>query len=221
MKKYLILALLSTTLLMAEETEIVPVGTRSLSSQERVAHQQERLERDVSAKKLGAPRGVAIEYSSHNGAYHHPVMIQPLGDLITLEDGSSWIVNYPDRSRTLNWLTSDVIKIIPNRAWFSSYYFIITNITTSESVEVNLAQRPAYNGIYTYWIVALDYYNHQVCLSDGSVWNMASFDHNVLNKWLPSDTVIIGHNTGFFTASRPNILINCETETYAEGRCTY
>ena len=227
------LAMMSASLLMAEEIENTveiqqevvcerePVGTRPISHQERMNHQAKRASRDDEAKAnpASAVRALKIEYSSHMGAFHHPAMITPLGDMVELEDGSRWLVNFSDRFKTYNWLTSDTLKITPNHTWFSSYYFRITNLNTNESIEVNLFERPFYNGIFTYWIIAIDYFTQQICLNDGSVWDLSSFDYDVYKKWILNDTIILGHNDGFFSSSRPNILINCDTETYVEARC--
>lgn len=219
MKKFLSLAVLCFATAIADEAtpERLPVGIREVPIKERMEIQQQRFERaqQASTKMM---KGMSIEYTSHTGAFHHPIFITPLGDTIELEDGSIWAVHPNDRFKTYNWLTSDAIKITPNHAWFSSYTFRITNLNTSESVEVNLFMRPIYNGVYTHWIVAIDYIHNQLCLEDGSVWDLSGFDYMVFKNWILNDTLIIGTNDTLFS-SRPNILINCDTNSYIEARC--
>lgn len=221
MKKLLLLALVSTSLISAEETERAPVGTRPTPMNEKFEHQAARSEREKLAAKYqaGPAKSLSVTYSSHMGAFHNPVMITPLGDLIETEDGARWVVYPNDRFKTYNWLTSDSLKITPNRAWFTTYAYRITNINTSESIQVNLVDRPIYNGVYTYYIIGIDYTQQQICLNDGSIWNLSGYDYNMFKSWIINDTVILGHNDGWFSSSRPNILINCDTETYVDGRC--
>lgn len=220
MTRFLLLALVGMSSLFA--TEERPSGpTRPMTLEEREEIQALRMKEAAEEKSAAKAqtRGLKVEYSSHMGAFHHPVHIEPLGDCVYFEDGSIWVVNYSDRFRTYNWLTSDTLKIFPNTSFWSSYYYVIKNLNTNEEIEVNLYARPIYNGAYTYWIVAIDYYNQQLCLNDGSIWDLSAFDYSVYNKWLINDTVILGHNSSFFNYSYPNIIINCETDSYAQGRC--
>lgn len=222
MNKYFLIALTAVFALHASDVPETSIGSRAIEHDEYVEIQAQRAIREAEAKKQPSAsmmRSLKVEYSSHMGAFHHPMMITPLGDLLELEDGSRWIVSLSDRFKTYNWLTSDTLKITPNHTWFSSYYYRVTNLNTNESIEVNLFERPIYNGMFTYWIVAIDYFGSQICLNDGSIWDVSSFDYDILKKWIINDTVILGHNDGFFSYTRPNILINCDTVTYVEARC--
>lgn len=163
----------------------------------------------------------ATYYTSHEGAFHRPIGVSLLGDAVELEDGSIWAVNSSDRYKTLDWLTSDIILIVPNHDWFSVYNYRLINANTGANIKVNLSLGPIYNGIFTHWILAIDYYHREICLEDGSVWKMSSLDSSVMNKWLPNDTVIIGINDGWFSGSNPNILINVNMNNYAIGDCIY
>jgi hypothetical protein len=140
---------------------------------------------------------------------------------IELEDGSFWLVSPGDASKSLSWYGSDLLVITVNQSWFSSYKYKITNQSTGQSVSANLNLGPKYNGIYTRWISAIDYYYSVVYLNDGSVWDMSAFDSGIVNKWMPNDTVIIGVNDSFFSSSNPNILINVNMSNYAAGRASY
>ncbi len=217
-----------------ESNERVPVGVREMHPKERQLIEEKRAERERSGKqdekiedamklglevKKGMNSSVTVDYTSHMGAYHHPMIITPLGDAVELEDGSIWSVSYSDRNKTYNWLTSDTLKITPNKSWFSSYKYRFTNLNTNESIEVNLIERPIYNGVYTHWIVQIDSLHDQLCLEDGSVWSLSGFDYSIYRKWIINDTVIIGHNDGFLSSTRPNILINCDTNDHVDARC--
>lgn len=175
----------------------------------------------LSAKMT--PKGInaTTYYTTHEGAFHHPYSVSLLGDTVELEDGSIWAVCSSDRYKTLDWMTGDLIIITPNDSWFSSYDYKLVNLNTGAKVKVNLALGPIYNGIYTHWIIAIDYYHGEICLEDGSVWKMSSLDSSVVSKWLPNDTIIIGINDGWFSGSNPNLLINVNVNNYAIGKCIY
>jgi hypothetical protein len=160
-------------------------------------------------------------YTSHEGAFHRPIAVSLLGDAVELEDGSIWAVCSSDRYKTLDWMTGDSIIILPNHDWFSVYDYRLVNLNTGANIKVNLSLGPIYNGIYTHWILAIDYYHREICLEDGSVWKMSSLDSSIVNQWLPNDTVIIGINDGWFSGSNPNLLINVNMNNYAIGKCIY
>jgi hypothetical protein len=157
-------------------------------------------------------------YTSHKGAFHRPIAVTPLGDEVTLEDGSVWKIKYDHRYKTLDWLAGDNILVLPNHAWFSSYYYRLVNQNTGADVETNLFLGPIYNGVYTHWIVAIDYFNNEICLEDGSTWKIAGGDYGRLKKWLVNDTIIIGINDSWFS-SKPNILINVNMLNFVCGIC--
>jgi len=161
----------------------------------------------------------AVYTTSHIGAFHRPTAVTALGDTVEIEDGSIWSVSSSDRYKTLDWLAGDTIIITPNHSWFSSYDFRLINQNTGASVPVVLSLGPVYNGIYTHWITAIDYNANQLCLEDGSVWSISGLDDSVSNKWVINDTVIIGINDGWWSGSRPNILINVNMVNYVRCKC--
>ena len=131
------------------------------------------------------------------------------------------IVHPDDRYKTLNWYTSDIILLVPNFEWFSSYKFCLKNLNTDVTVKVNMHPDfgPLYYGLYTHWILSINYAYREICLEDGSLWKVSGLDDAIFFKWLPQDTLIIGTNTGFFSGTNPNILINVPMYNYVEGRC--
>ncbi|CRX39269.1 cell envelope integrity protein TolA [Estrella lausannensis] len=228
-----------------QEAEHVEVGNRSLSHAEWVKGQEAK-EKIATARKNRAegkegvekrslesvePSEEAVEdvtnaeiiakptyYTSHQGAMHRPIAVTVLGDIVTLEDGSEWIVKYSHRYKTLDWLASDSILVLPNHAWFSSYYFRLVNQMTGADIEVNLLKGPIYNGVYTHWIIAIDYLNCELCLEDGSIWRISSGDYSTMKKWLVNDTIILGINDSWLS-SKPNILLNVNMLNYVSGIC--
>lgn len=159
--------------------------------------------------------------TTHQGCFHSPIAISFLGDTLELEDGSIWGVYSGDRYKTLDWFSGDTLIIIANNDWFSSYDYKIVNLNTGAKIKVNLSLGPIYNGFYTHWIIAIDYFRNEIVLEDGSFWKMSSLDDSVFQKWLPNDTIIIGINDGWFSSSNPNMLINVNTNNHAIGKCIY
>jgi hypothetical protein len=216
------------------EEKHIPVGERALSHADQVKLMEERakmmeemqeeevLPETANVKAIASKSVKSATYvTTHEGAFHFPVSVSYFGDTVQLEDGSIWTVNASDSYQTLNWLTSDIIIIVPNQSLFSSYQYRLINVNTGANVKVNLYLGPIYNGAYTHWIVAIDYVYREIYLDDGSIWKMSSLDQYTLNKWLPNDTVIIGINDGFYSLSNPNILINVNMNNYSIGTCLY
>jgi hypothetical protein len=208
------LAMMAKDAAPEENVEHVKVGDREVAHTDFVEHQEKRAlkveEEELLPKKTF--------FTSHQGAFHRAIGVTFFGDQVTLEDGSVWTVSSWDRWKTLNWLTSDIILVMQNKWLFSNYKFMLVNQNTGNEVEVNMTLGPIYSGVFTHWIVAIDYFNCQVILEDGSVWNMDLFDSLMINKWMVNDTVIIGVNEERCLV-HPNILINVNVLNYASGIC--
>lgn len=229
-----------------EQKEHIQVGIRSMSHAERVKTKEARIElfekvkkgeedlqltdeeqaeltkgpeQEDSESKTAKNLSKSTYLTTHKGAFHNPISVSLLGDAVELEDGSIWSVCSSDRYKTLDWMTGDLIVITLNHGLFSSYDYHLSNLNTGAKIRVNLALGPIYNGVYTHWIIAIDYVWKEICLEDGSVWKISSLDGSVLNKWLPNDTVIMGINDGWFSGSNPNMLINVNMNNIVIGRC--
>ena len=219
------------------EEQIIP-GSRPLEQSEWAQIQQERanegewtVEETVglsSDKRLPVTVAPELEaavltstvfFTSHNGAYHNPVSVTALGGVVQLEDGSIWSVADGDHYKTLNWYTNDLIVLTVNHEWFSTELFRMSNQNTGVSVRCNMVLGPIYHGLYTHWIVGINYYTQEIYLEDGSIWQMSGFDTSIFNKWLLNDTVVIGVNDGYLSSTKPNILINVNTLTSARAIC--
>lgn len=159
----------------------------------------------------------ALYYTSHPGAYHFPVL---LGDVVELEDGSKWTVNPSQSLLTLTWYSTDVILIMPNHSWTSSYEYALVNQRTGDYVEatITLFLHPLYHSVYNHRIVAIDDHLQWIWLEDGSIWSVLWVDYST--AWQINDTVIIGHNDGLWSSSKPNILINANLKHYVRATCT-
>lgn len=216
----------------SEHQEPRQAGTRAMDQAEWMKIQEERAaeeQKQPSKEKFVAKRGAlaspqastGINFTSHTGAFHSPLAISIFGDSIELEDGSVWSVSPSDGYKALNWLTSDLLVITPNHDWFSSHLFKMTNQATGISVKCNLSLMPVYNGLYTHWIRAINYYTQEIALEDGSIWQVSGLDSSTFSQWLLNDTVIIGVNDGFLSGSKENILINAETLGYVRAHCVF
>jgi hypothetical protein len=217
-----------------EETDHIEPGIRALSHAERVRIQEERAneEKDTEEEKQGeeseeskdalqtaSVTKAGIYFTTHPGAFYSPAAISVFGDSVELNDGSLWSIASGDTYKVLNWLSSDAVVLTPNHDWFSSYMFRMTNQDTGVSVKCNMVLGPVYNGIYTHWIIAIDYVSNEIYLDDGTRWSVTGWDSSTFNKWLPNDTVMIGINDGSRSGSHPNILINVNTLTYVRSIC--
>ncbi|MEI8124914.1 MAG: hypothetical protein WCG42_04095 [Parachlamydiaceae bacterium] len=216
-----------THVIVGERAE--PTEQRNLRLEKRAATvaQEKKKAKKSASKKVQVPRALAsqsIYYTTHSAAYSSPVSVSFIGDSVELLDGSIWSVNPVDAYKVIGWFPSDIVVITPNHSWFSSYYYRLNNQNTGESVAVNLYLgpiAPSYNGAYTHWITAVDYYRNTVYLEDGSVWHMSTFDRDVVNQWVMNDIVIVGVNDGFASSYNPNILINVNMLNYAAGAVGY
>lgn len=160
-----------------------------------------------------------VFYTTHNGAYHNPVSVTALGGVVHLEDGSVWSIADGDHYKTLNWYTNDLLVLTPNHDWFTTEMFRMSNQNTGVSVRCNMVLGPIYHGLYTHWIVGINYYTQEIYLEDGSIWQVTGFDSSIFSKWLLNDTIVIGVNDGYLSTTKPNILIDVNTLTFVRATC--
>lgn len=156
------------------------------------------------------------------------------GSSIELEDGSGWKIYSGDLYLTKNWLTTanslipDTIVIEPNQNWptYSNFRYLLTNQQTAKTIRTNLHLAPLFHSAYrryihtyTIFVDVFGYQYVQLCLNDGSIWNMLTNDHPITSLWQVHDTVIMGCNNGPYSAIAPNILININTNNWAASAC--
>lgn len=162
------------------------------------------------------PRSHSIS-TTHDGAYHSPFVVSHNGENIELEDGSIWSIDPSHHHRTKDWISADLVVIMPNSSWFSLNNHKLINLSTGVEARADLVVPPTFNGLHTYWIRAIDPIERKIRLNDGSSWQVTRWDDAVIKDWLINDTVIIGVNDGWFTG-QPNILINVDTSSHARGK---
>lgn len=203
-----------------EQDEVEPSASMLMASASIRAQMPANTDSESSVTKKDL-LSKSLLYTSHPGAFYSPYVVSLFGDTVEFHDGSVWSICFDDRTLTYNWLITDDIVVTPNDEWFSLYAYRLTNQQTGVAVRANLYLGPIYRGIFSYWIVAIDYINGQVCLQDGSIWSMSPIDLNIIRKWMVGDTVIIGVNNNAFASIRPNILINVNTNNYGIGNCLF
>jgi hypothetical protein len=211
-------------LLEASEGSVEEDTSTAQPTEEMLAISKTLRENDLKPMAKSFPKDILSKTTyttSHPGALHYPASVSYFGATVTLGDGSMWNIYSGDRYLTLNWYISDLVLILPNHNLFSIYNYCLVNQQTGVSVQANLAVGPYYNGMNTYWIVAFDDYNNQVCLNDGSIWSVSSLDSYCLKSWYSNDTLIMGFNDDFYSSIRPNILINVNTLNHVRANCIY
>lgn len=225
-----------------EESKHVPAGTRAMLPSEyiankvRLAAETASVEEEpkTSLEDIVKPNSQAsidqlishgskagIYFTTHVGAYHCPIAIHTTGydHKIELEDNSVWSVSPDDTYKLYNWLATDVVVITPNHSWLSIYDYCIVNQNTGTYVQANLALflNPLFHTSFNHRIVAIDDVLQMVWLQDGSRWSITSLDYST--RWQINDTIIIGVNDGWLSATRPNILINANILHSVRANC--
>lgn len=226
------LVLCTMARLLAEETE--ENKARELSPNEEMAIHTQRLSEmpeEVQMCFQSSPKGfvkkgllddIPYLYRIHPYAYYHPVATSASGDNIQLHDGSLWYVHPYQKNRVRYWVQSENIFIKPNAACFSMYKYVLQNRDTQEVIEVNYLGDQAFPGMYTHWIVEIDFFNKKVYLNDNTVWQIRSSEY-AFNKWRVQDRLIIGVNNRWRHAAYPHILINTSMTgaPYCEADISY
>lgn len=154
----------------------------------------------------------------HPGATHFPLAISPLGDVVELSDGSRWSVKEWDRDIIQSWLPTDAIFITQNMYDNVAYPFRFIHQDSGEDVYVRMTGTWR-RGPQTYYVTSIDvdWDVCQVCLNDGSRWEIRGFDaEEALQSWMLSDTVLIGLNAE--SRRYPYLLINVALNGYVEAR---
>lgn len=154
---------------------------------------------------------------SHPGALHYVENMGNGGAALEIEDGSIWDIKGSDRHLLKGWRHHDIILLLANRDWFSSYDYKFYNLSTNEKVRANIFLGPIIDLQTTHYIEEINYSRRLIRLEDGSTWNMSRWDDSVIRLFERYDVVIIGTNDGWWKGSNPNILVHVKTMKYA--RC--
>lgn len=143
----------------------------------------------------------------HQDGFYHLVAFSDNGDIVQLHDNSQWLVEKCKWHQVLSWVQSDEIFIKPNISWTSNKY-VLHNRTVNQTVEVSLMTPPSYMGANTFRIINIQPYERLVLLSDNTVWQVGP-DFNFSN-WKIGQSLIVGVNNQWRTATYPQILINVD-----------
>lgn len=138
------------------------------------------------------------------------------GEWIEIEDGSTWQINPWHMSKSGKWRTFDPLVITQNTSWVSSYPYRIVNLVTDEAVEANLCLGPFHDNRHTCFIVAIDYVEQYLALSNQTQWYFSAWDAACLQEWRIGDAVIIGENANMFSLQK-SILINVNLNDYLKA----
>ncbi len=160
----------------------------------------------------------AYLYRIHNDAFYHISGYSDTGSVLQMHDASKWDVHPSQQRQVLYWVTDDDIFLKPKSSCFSSYRYVMHNITKNEAIEVNLRTPPLPMGGYTFRILNIEPNQKLVHLSDGTVWQVNPRDRN-FHQWQINQRLIIGVNNNWKAAEMPHILINVDLykEPYAEA----
>lgn len=194
----------------------------TLDKQEATGQSQESQDQEHPVREEKISHGAYYYYSSHPFAWHVPYLMINDREKVELNDGTIWSVNFWDRWKLKDWLTSDIIFILPNSKLFWDYTLV--NQRTGDYVDVNLSELEIFPYDATFsgnrlWIVDIDDLNDVIYLSDGSRWEVSVFDDALIHNWQLGQVVIVGINNGYNSALFPNILINFSKLNYVHAEC--
>jgi hypothetical protein len=165
-----------------------------------------------SYQRTGIGYGFNSDFSNH-----YLNTVSAYGDTVEFEDGSWWKISSNDNYKALSWRPGDTLVITPNRGWFSSYHYCITNRNTGSSIKANLNVGPIAFGPYTHWINTVDQSTGHLFIENGTCWCVSNKDAYIFREWAPSDTIIVGLNDSWFS-SYDHILINVNMNTYIRAK---
>lgn len=148
-------------------------------------------------------------------ADHWIVEYGPPHEIITLEDGSTWIVKPADQEKLCRWDYSDPVTIVQNRCPISNYQYLILNQMLQEMVAVCFSLESIYEKEPPHWINVIDKTYSYLILEDNSRWNINSYDRQILSNWRVDDIIIIGTNSSW--SSEEYILINVTLDEYVRA----
>lgn len=169
----------------------------------------------LSTQWLGA---YEVDYLNNN-AYQVPETIG--NGLLQMADGSIWRVKSRDKSKIMNWTTSDIL-VITQGFWSyfdatEAYPFSIRNEANGDTVAAAVGLGPFADRAPMVFLIESD--NQHIHLTDLSKWKISFYDEGVvkgtdykaLRKWLPGDQIVLGVNKSAgasYTGSQDFLLIN-------------
>ena len=157
-------------------------------------------------------------------AAHYVREIDPMGSIVTIEDGSIWTISPEDQWVVRNWQGIIDLTIQPNSLslWNKllgtkpAYTYRLVNLYTGDSVAANLSLGPLAYDPYTLQIAAIDYFRGEIYLTNGQLWSvdLTSPCQQILTHWYSGNAVIAGTNDTWFSLGNPYILICVEDNNW-------
>lgn len=216
MKKFIICLFTSFLILQNHSfaSTRADVASRSLSEKDMAQYieLQKTEQENIDTLNGFSPKNPYHSHLIFNQSIHHLSSIAQ--DSVEMEDGSIWGIKSGAYSILQDWKSSDPILIIINDSFISSYFlgykYKMINAENNTSIAVKLNLGPVLTNPKTLLVQTIDLDTNEVVLSNNTLWQCDSSDHFLLEKWLPSDAIIIGSNSkGFFYNRKyDNILIN-------------
>lgn len=202
--------------------------TRPLSKKQKRAIQKER---SIAAKKTekaftkgtqGASKMVSKDMFApsgfSSGSYHIVKDASTKGLTVEIQDGSIFAINEDYKDYVKAWPKDSELRITPNRAWFSSYDYVLRNIHTGTCAEAKLSQGPVLTRPQTRRVYKMDKdtSSRKVMLDNGACYQVSGSSSNrkLFAEWELSDNIIVGDNDSWFTFGNDYILINVATDSY-------
>jgi hypothetical protein len=211
----LIFAILFSTCLFADDEKRIEPGTRKFSEKELKELDHFKKQESATINKKQIPAILDNQYPPllFNYGLHNISGISALGDYLVIEDGSEWNIKPGYADEAFSWRENDPILIVINDSLMSSFFYgykyKMINTRTNSFVEVKLHLGPILNNPSTLQIAEIIEANHQIILSDNSVWHCDPSQYYIFNKFLPGDGIIIGTNVkSWFNSSYDALLIN-------------
>ena len=164
---------------------------------------------------LGAPFGQVKRYEKE--AAELELVISPVDGLHDLFEGRGGAMSILAGGPPGTFCRpGDTIVISPKARWFwgSNYSYVMTNKELGTAIDGNLLLGPVAFGVYSTWIVGIDYNLGQVYLLNGqgerTVWEISNVDLYLFKDWEVNDTLIMGLNDSWFCwlSSYNHIVVN-------------
>lgn len=198
-----------------------PLNSRPLNLEEKASLKDLRVEQSdektlPSDQKLSDPQDYPLPYAP---SQHSLAGLSPSGDVLELEDGSTWGLYFVQASQVLDWSPQDALVISINSDSDSNAYYpyILFNLTQGSQILSKLLLAPYYESPHSRWISEIDLSLERIILNDGTSVFLSIYDLHVLKYWEEGDSLIIALNQDWLSWANPYTLINTATETYVRG----
>jgi hypothetical protein len=160
----------------------------------------------------------------HKSAKRFPSAV--MGDLIRLDDASTWTIHPDYIKHVSSWEQKDVIFIKPNaNASFSIYSYVLQNRTKHQEAEVKFSHIDQYFDVFNdnrRCIDKINYDEAKIVLRDSgmgkAIWQISPSDYTILSTYETNYRVIVGVNTNWRMDQYPNILINLYLNKHVEAK---